>query len=280
MTDDFTTFGIPGLVELAEIGLGTAGVVYRARQVDFGWDVALKILTQMTTHPAVFDKFQRERHRMGMLSGHPHIVMVYDWGFTATDHPYLVMEYLAAGSLADRLQRTGPLDWEEAVTVGVKLAGALEDAHQQKVLHCDVKPENVLVSDTEEPKLSDFGIARPRGLVLRKASTALATFAYAAPEVLEGGSPTATSDVYSLTATVFTLIAGQPPFSDANDGSFLPTLLRIKNEDMPDLRPRGVPDAVCKVLQHGMARDPADRLQTAADLGDALRSVEPGHAAD
>ncbi|MGH8910003.1 MAG: serine/threonine-protein kinase [Egibacteraceae bacterium] len=275
MAGDFT-WGIPGIADLVEIGQGTTGVVYRARQLDFGWDVAVKVLTQSTVHPAAVGRFRRELHRMSMLAGHPHIVMTYGWGTTVSDHMYLVMEYMEAGSLADRLRRAGPVDWREAVAMGVKLAGALEDAHQQGVLHLGVKPQNVLVSAQGEPKLSDFGTGWLPRLTLSVTRT-IAGFVYSAPEVFEGRSATAACDVYSLAATVFTLIAGRPPFSGDSDEPSSPLIVRVDDEVTPDLRTLGVPDALCEVLERGLAKDPAHRFPTAAALGEALHSThDPG----
>ncbi|MGZ6979453.1 MAG: serine/threonine-protein kinase, partial [Acidimicrobiia bacterium] len=147
---------VPGYGNLVEIGRGGFGVVYRAEQADVHRVVAIKILSGYDEDAR--RRFDREREAMGILSSHPNIVTVYASGF-AGDYPYLVMEYLDRGSVADELAH-GPMSWREAIDIGVKLSGALQAAHSAGILHRDVKPENVLVSAYGEPKLADFGIAR------------------------------------------------------------------------------------------------------------------------
>src|SRR5690606_20431088 len=114
--------------------------VYRAHQAQFGSTVAIKVITGMVDERSQ-QRFERECRTMGALRGHPNIVTVFDAGSLPDGRAYLVMEYLSGGSLADRLAR-GPLDWQEVVSMGVKIAAALEAAHGAGVLHRDIKPEN------------------------------------------------------------------------------------------------------------------------------------------
>ena len=109
------------------------------------------------------DRFERERMAMGALSSHPNIVTVYGSGFTDDQQPYIVMEFMSRGSLGDRLTKQGAMPWNDAVAATIKVAGALDAAHEAGVLHRDIKPENILVSQYGEPKLGDFGIARIEG---------------------------------------------------------------------------------------------------------------------
>src|SRR5436305_4526293 len=139
--------GIDGYEDAAVIGRGGFAVVYRARQRAFHRTVAVKVLSGATVDDATLRRFDRERAAIGTLSGHPNIVTVYDSGLTANGVPYLAMEHLARGSLADELHRTGPLDWRQVLPWGIKLTGALESAHRLGVLHRDIKPENVLLSN-------------------------------------------------------------------------------------------------------------------------------------
>ena len=145
---------------------------------------------------------------MGRLSGHPNIVNILQVGVTESNRPYIVMPYHAAGSLAQRLRRVGRIAWPDALRIGVKLCGALETAHRAGTLHRDIKPANVLVNDYGEPQLSDFGIARIAGGYETATGFFTGTIAYTAPEVLAGNPPTTASDVYSLGATIYALIAG------------------------------------------------------------------------
>ena len=267
-----SSLGIDGLGELFEIGRGGFGVVYRAHQPALGRVVAVKVLVGVLDD-RVRARFEREGHAMGALSGHPNIVTVYATGFTKDNQPYLVMEYLAAGSLATRLERDGPLPWPEALEIGTKLAGALEAAHRAGVLHRDIKPENVLISSYREPKLADFGIARMIGGPETRSGIITASLAHAPPEMLDGRGATPQSDVYSLCSMLFELVTGMAPFVRETDETVVPLMTRIATEPVADLRPRGIPDGFCTVLEAGMTKDPSQRIPTAEQLEQRLRAV-------
>src|SRR5215204_311373 len=143
---------LDGFEEFTEIGRGGFGVVYRARQPALNRYVAIKFLAA-SLNSSGRERLSREALAMGALSGHPNIVSVVAVGIPKEGEPYLVMPYLARGSLADALEARGPLPWQEVVKIGVKLSGALESAHRLAILHRDVKPGNVLVSDFGEPQL-------------------------------------------------------------------------------------------------------------------------------
>ncbi|MCB1015675.1 MAG: serine/threonine protein kinase, partial [Acidimicrobiales bacterium] len=148
---------VAGYDQIEEVARGGFGVVYRARQVGFDRTVALKVLSQLQADDHAARRWQRECQAMGALSWHPNIVAVYDLGTTGDGHPYLAMEFLDRGSLADRLLHLGPLSWEEAVNMTIQVSGALQAAHDAGVLHRDLKPENVMVGLYGEAKLTDFG---------------------------------------------------------------------------------------------------------------------------
>jgi YVTN family beta-propeller protein len=211
---------------------------------------------------------------MGTLSGHPNIVSVIDTGMTSSGRPYIAMPYLREGTLADRLHLEGPLPWAEAVRIAIKLAGALETAHRAGTLHRDVKPENVLLSDYGEPQLTDFGIARVEGRYETGTGQVVASAAHASPEVLEGRAATVASDVYSLGSTLFTVLAGHPPFAREGDEALVALYLRIARDPVPDLRSRGVPDSVCAVVEQAMAKDSRARQNSVAELGRQLQEIQ------
>jgi serine/threonine-protein kinase PknK len=261
---------IPGYEGLTEIGHGGFAVVYRAQDHQFNRSVAIKVLTGPLDAPAR-KRFERERRAMGALSRHPHCVTVYDSGFTADDRPYLVMEDMSGGSLRQRI-KDGPMPWSEVVAIGVKLAGALHAAHEAGVLHRDIKPENVLCSAYGEPKIADFGIARLEEDTLTSGMI-FATPAHSAPELFDGTGPTRASDVYSLGSTLFTLMAGSAPFTRRNDEPAIAIVTRASQEPVPDLRPRGVPDAVFAVVEDAMAKQPDDR-PSAMEVGRRLRDAQ------
>jgi Protein kinase domain len=218
-------------------------------------------------------RFQRECQAIGVVAGHPNIVGVHDAGGTPSGHPYIVMPYLRRGSLAQHLRR-GPMPWQQAVQIGIKIAGALHSAHRAGVLHRDIKPENILVSDYGEPMLADFGIAHRLGSAASTSTAAALTPAQGAPELLAGERPSVASDVYSLASTVHTLIRGVPPFAKPGEESVYPMLARIATEPPPDLRLHGVPDAVARVVERGMAKPPPHRQASALEFGRELQRAE------
>lgn len=224
---------------------------------------------------APLGQFERERIAIGSVSGHPNIVTVHDSGLTPDRDGFIVMEYLADGTLSNRLQE-GPLPWPESVVVGVSLSGALESAHRAGVLHLDVKPENVFVSqDYETVKLGDFGIARVVARPATRTDMISGTVLHIPPELLRGQAPTEASDVYSLGSTLFTLIAGHPPFGRPHEPD--PVVMTRMLEGRPviaDLGTRGVPPPLCEAIGQALAQDPADRQESAVDFGEQLRRVQ------
>ena len=134
---------VEGYADLVELGRGGYAIVYRARQLAVGRTVALKVLSRIDLDDRAFERFDAECRSMGALSWHPNIVTVYDAGRTPGGVPYLAMELLDAGSVAERLHRRGPLPWDEVANLGVQVADALAAAHDVGVLHRDVKPENI-----------------------------------------------------------------------------------------------------------------------------------------
>ncbi len=267
---------LPGYSSLEEIGRGGFSIVYRARQEQFSRQVAIKVLSVDHVDDATRRRFARECAVMGALSWHPHIVVVYDTGEAWGGRPYLVMEYLPKGSLADRLRTQGPLEWDEATRLGVQLAGALETAHQGGVLHRDVKPANAFVDLYGQAKLGDFGIANIAGGNETTTGHSAFTVLHAAPEVLTGHPATARSDVYSLASTIYTLVTGAAAFHRTGDENVAAALLRAINDPIPDLRTIGLPDDVAAAIESGMAKDP-DTRPTAGEFGDALRDVQAAH---
>ncbi len=247
-----------GFDGIEEIGRGGFGVVYRCAQPQLDRSVAVKVLTN-DLDPDNLDRFMREQRAMGRLSGHPHIVTVLQVGTTLSGRPFIVMPYHGKGSLWSRVSGRGPQDWRDVLSIGVKLAGALEAAHHAGILHRDVKPGNVLLTDYGEPQLTDFGLARIAGGFETRAGVVIGSPAFIAPELLEGATPTTASDVFSLGATLFCALTGHPPM-----GRPVPELLRE----------RGLPDDVIAVIELAMTRDPSGRPTSAAGYGEQLRDLQ------
>ncbi len=262
-----------GFLDAVEVGRGGAGIVYRCHQTSLARSVAIKVLMSDLDQDNR-ERFLREGLAMGKLSGHPNIENILQVGVTDSNRPYIVMPYHEAGSLAQRLHRVGRIAWPDALRIAVKLCGALETAHRTGTLHRDIKPGNVLVNDYGEPQLSDFGIARISGGYETATGFFTGTIAFTAPEVLAGSPPTAVSDVYSLGATIYALIAGTAAHERKGDEDLIAHYLRISSTRVPDMRPQGIPTHACAAIEKAMSLDPTERHASAADFGREMQSAQ------
>lgn len=265
---------IPGYGSFDEIARGGFGVVYRAEDVELGRVVAVKVLSRVELDDEALVRFDRERRAMGALSWHPHIVVVHDSGRTASGEPYLAMEYLEGGSLADDLAARGALAWDEAVARVIEVAGALQVAHDAGLLHRDLKPANIMRGPYGEAKLTDFGIVGSEASGQTATGMVSFTLGHAAPEVLQGQRATARSDVYSLASTLYELVAGRAPFLRPGEDSIVPAVMRTVNEPVPDLGRPDAPPGLMAVLTAAMAKDPESRPADPAALGRQLQQVQ------
>ncbi|WP_327697676.1 serine/threonine-protein kinase [Streptomyces sp. NBC_00459] len=275
----FERTGVPGY-EIAEVlGQGGFATVYRARQLTVGREVALKMDSRVLDTDRDRQRFLREVTAAGQLSGHPHVVAVYDAGVLDNGRPYMVLELCPGGSLGDRLHQQGPLSAAEARDIGVRIADALAAAHASGVLHRDIKPGNIMIDRYGSVGLADFGLAAmPRpGQELSVTREAL-TPAYAPPEAFRLAEPTPAGDVYSLAATIYALVQGRPPHFPAEGSLGIAEVIVRHTWPLPDLP--GVNPSFTEVLRHAMAPDPADRLPSAVALRDALAAVDLTGAGD
>jgi serine/threonine-protein kinase/serine/threonine-protein kinase PknK len=261
-----------GYHDAEPVGRGGFGVVYRCNQPSLDRVVAIKVLSSDQDDLDI-EHFDREQRAMGRVSGHPNIVPVLHSGLTFTGRPYIVMPYHRRDTLGSWIKSHGPLAVHEALNIGVRLAGALETAHRAGVLHRDVKPPNVLLTNYGEPQLSDFGIARIAGSRETAANILVGSPSYTAPELFEGRPASVAADVYSLAATVFTLLCGQAPFPFRSGENPIAFVRRVTAGPIPDLRVKGVPDPVCSALELGLSTDPAGRPNSAGALGESLRAA-------
>ncbi|MGW4894933.1 serine/threonine-protein kinase [Kitasatospora sp. NPDC004240] len=264
---------LPGYELVGVLGQGGFATVYRARQLAVGREVAVKIDSRVLSNERDRQRFLREVTAAGQLSGHPHVVTLYDAGVLPDGRPFMVLELCPNGSLADRLRTGGPLPVVEARNVGVRIADALAAAHAAGVLHRDVKPGNIMINPYGAVALADFGLAAmPRPGHELSATREALTPAYAPPEAFRLADPTPAGDVYSLAASVYALLRGRPPhYPDQGDLSLAELIVRHEHP-LPDLP--GVPPGLTEVLRHAMAADPAHRLPSAAALRDALEAAE------
>lgn len=258
-----------GFADAHIIGRGGFGVVYRCRELALGRIVAVKVLSAAPDFgDENVERFLREQRAMGGLPEHPNIVAILQVGTTGDGRPYLVMPYHPRGSLEQRIQHGGPLDITTALRISVKLSGALETVHRAGILHRDIKPGNVLLTDYGEPQLTDFGIARVEGGFRTTTGVVTASPAFTAPEVLRDGTPSVASDIYSLGATLFCMLTGHAAYQRRSGERLVAQFLRITEEPIPDLRPGGIPDDICELIEESMAADPGGRPVSAMEFGE------------
>lgn len=253
---------------LERIDEGGAGEVWHARDERLGRDVAVKLLGA-TADEAFRSRFTDEARRAATVT-HPNVVTVFDQGQDGDD-AYMVMEYVRGRTLRDVATERGALTPVEAARIVAQVADALDAAHAAGVIHCDVKPANVILDERGTAKLTDFGVARAaRGPAEHEL---IATPRYIAPERIEGKPPTPASDVYGLGLVAYELLAGRPPF----DGVETDDLLRERLEGPPPSLRRarvGVGAEIDLVVAKALARDPDRRYQSAGAFArDLLAAV-------
>ncbi|WP_370182031.1 protein kinase [Rhodococcus wratislaviensis] len=264
-----------GFEDAEEIGRGGFGVVYRCTQAALDRTVAVKVLTADLDEENRA-RFLREQHAAGRLTGHPNIVTVLHAGVTANGRPFIVMPYHAQGSLDERIRRHGPLPPDEALRLGVKMGGALETAHRLGILHRDVKPGNILITDYGEPALTDFGIAHIAGGFETASGIVTGSPAFTAPEVVAGEPPTPAADVYGLGATLFAAFTGHAAFERRSGEQLMAQFLRITAEPVPDPRVHGISEDVSAIVERAMSAEPGVR-PSAVELGRQLRESQRHH---
>lgn len=264
---------LPGFAFVRVLGSGGFADVFLYEQNMPRRLVAVKVLLAEVVSDQVRQMFQAEANVMAQLSSHPSILTVYQASVAADGRPYLVMEYCSA-SLAQRY-RSEPLPLSEALSIGVRMASAVETAHRQGVLHRDIKPSNILTTAYGHPVLSDFGIAATLGQVERADSIGLSV-PWSAPEVLRDQVPgTVASEVWSLGATVYSFLAGRSPFEvPGGDNGSSALMARIGRGKLPPIGRADVPASLERVLARAMDRRPEARPRTALEFARDLQAVE------
>jgi eukaryotic-like serine/threonine-protein kinase len=259
-----------------EIGRGGLAVVYRAMDTVLERSVALKmILPGQQQEERYLRRFNREAKSLAQLS-HPSVVKILDYG-EYQNTPYLVMEFIPGGTLSKRMGQ--PMPPQEAASLLAPIARALYHAHQHKVIHRDVKPANILINESGQPMLSDFGIVKltetDESQSLTGTGVMIGTPAYMAPEQIQGRTVDGRSDIYSLGVVLFELITGRKPYI-ANTP--IEITLKHLNEPVPRARQiiRDLPPDVEQVLLKAMAKKPEDRYQDMAIFADVLERMAAG----
>ncbi|HRO92528.1 serine/threonine-protein kinase [Citricoccus sp.] len=263
---------IAGYRYLSLLGSGGFSDVYLYEQDRPRRKVAVKVLLAGLRTERARQSFESEANLMAQLSSHPYIVTIYEADVTEDGHSYLAMEYCSRPSLDIRYRRSR-LGVDEVLALGVQVSSAVETAHRAGIVHRDIKPANILTTDYNRPALTDFGISGTTDMLDEEAGMSIP---WSAPEAFTGGSPDGVAmDVWSLGATLYTLLAGRSPFvRPGADNSQRELVSRIGRAPLPPLNRADLPASLELVLATAMAKNPASRFPSAHALALALQRVQ------
>ena len=270
-----------------ELGRGGMGVVYVAKQKYLDREVAIKVLrSEMSQDGSNIKRFMLEAKAASGLAS-PHTVTIHDFGVTAEGLMYFVMEKMKGEGLAELVEKVGALPTERAVEIVVQTCVSLAEAHEHKIWHRDIKPDNIFVTEGESGKdhvkVLDFGIAKLGSATtnITAAGMICGTPAYLSPEQAQGVDVDGRTDIYSLGVVLYELLAGEPPFVSETPIKVLlchvheePPALDVKNPNV------NIPAALNDVLKHAMHKDRDKRIKSAEEFARLLRSAMQSHRAD
>ncbi|MGN0123557.1 MAG: Stk1 family PASTA domain-containing Ser/Thr kinase [Rhodococcus sp. (in: high G+C Gram-positive bacteria)] len=268
--------------ELGEIlGFGGMSEVHLARDLRLGRDVAIKVLrADLARDPTFYLRFRREAQNAAALN-HPAIVAVYDTGEAETEAgplPYIVMEYVEGDTLRDIVRADGPMTPKRAMEIIADVCAALDFSHRNMIVHRDVKPANVMINKAGAVKVMDFGIARAisdAASPMTQTAAVIGTAQYLSPEQARGEQVDARSDVYSVGCVLFEILTGEPPFK--GDSPVAVAYQHVREDPpLPSSVNSSVPPELDSVILKAMAKNPANRYQSAAEMRSDLIRVLSG----
>src|ERR671914_540515 len=255
-----------------KVGSGGMSSVYRAFDPTLERRVAIKLMHRDISHdPDQLERFRREARAVAQLN-HPHVVTVIDAG-EDDGAPYIVFEFVEGETLKDRIRRNGRLPVAEAVAYAIEIGRALESAHSHRLVHRDVKPQNVLIDPDGRAKVTDFGIARSlEAQGLTAPGRVLGTTDYVSPEQALGHEVTEQSDIYSLGIVLYEMLTGETPFKATTSRE---TAMKHVTEPLPDVQRRRpeISAALAAIVERATAKETRNRYATVDDMVHDLEEV-------
>ena len=264
----------------AQIGAGGMGEVFKAHDSKLDRSVALKLLPAgIACDPDRLRRFHVEARAASSIN-HPHILVIHDFG-EVDGRPFIVSEFVEGETLRDRLGG-GPLAVAEAIHIATQVTAALAAAHARGIVHRDIKPENVMIRPDGYIKVLDFGLVKlmpsddgVADVTRTEPGCVLGTPRYMSPEQARGMDTDARSDVWSVGVMMYEMLAGRPPFDGPSAADILADILRVEVPPVDVYAPH-VPEAISRILSRALAKEPASRYNSAADLRAALADVRSG----
>lgn len=257
---------------LKRIGSGGMADVYMAKDQKLNRNVAVKVLKREYVDDEKFlKKFQIEAQAVASLT-HPNIVNIYDVG-AENGVNYIVMELAGGITLKEYIKKKGYLSPQETVDVSIQIASAISHAHNHHIIHRDIKPQNILISEDGMIKVTDFGIAKAANTnTVTSTATAMGSVHYISPEQAKGRFCDEKSDIYSLGITMYEMITGKVPFDHENGVTI--ALMHLQNDIVPPSEIKeGIPDSLEKIILKCVMKKPEERYQTAEELIEDLKLV-------
>jgi serine/threonine-protein kinase len=256
------------------VGAGGMGQIYKAHDPDIRRTVAIKLIsTRLMSRADSADyirRFRREAETAARCA-HPNIITIYDFALHEGE-PFLAMEFVYGMSLREALEEKSAMAVPDAIQVMLQVLDALDSAHEQGVIHQDIKPANIMLTPQMKAKVADFGISRFAHMDVTSASSSMGTPNYMSPEQCRGAAVGPRSDLFSAGATLFEMVAGAPAFAGANAAE---VTYRIVNESLPALPAavRSVAPRLQFVLERAMGKQPENRFESGHAMAEALRQI-------